>query len=281
MAISGTYDYNLTANEIIQMALQHIGATGEDETPTPAQFASGRKWLNVITKRWRSNGLFIWSTDWITIPLVASTIVLGTDGNDYQCIKNVIAAAENRPITGGQYSSFYKPLTTNVGIPWVSGASHTSIANLTLQTNIIDVKEGRLRDIANQTTIPLSKYSEHDYFIESNPQSGGQPSKFYFNRKPVSEIFLSPYPDNATSYVLEFLVDKYQENFDSGGNNPFFSSEWLDALILWLALKFAFQNGVVGDRYIALKADAKEAYEDAKALDHQTGGFFVAPELRR
>ena len=119
MATSGSFDFDLKTNEIIELSLRRAGDLSDGENPTAAQILIGRKHLNAMTKAWRAEGIYLWTIDWITISMVASSIVLGDDGFDYECIRNHISALDNRPISGAKHPSFWKKLATNTGATWV------------------------------------------------------------------------------------------------------------------------------------------------------------------
>ncbi len=55
-----------------------------------------------------------------------ASVVLGTDGNDYKCILAHSATTDNKPITGGDYATYWKVLTTSAGTAWVVDSSYLS-----------------------------------------------------------------------------------------------------------------------------------------------------------
>ena len=97
MAISGSSDFNLITNEIIELAYKSINALRDGDTLTGGQYSTGRKLLNMIQK---NLGLLLWNQEIITVNLTASSIVLGSDGVDYECIRNHTASTSNKPVTG-------------------------------------------------------------------------------------------------------------------------------------------------------------------------------------
>ena len=69
MAVSGTYNFNLDIDEVIQEATEMIG--GEDTLGhTPA---SARRSINLMLKDWQNRGILLWSTSTTTVTVVAST----------------------------------------------------------------------------------------------------------------------------------------------------------------------------------------------------------------
>lgn len=99
MALSASYDFNLTRNEIITEALRDIGVIDEgNSTPTADQLAVGVKRLNMIVKNLQVRGIFLWTEVIVATDMVASTatytldskyigvrdlVIRQSSGNDY------------------------------------------------------------------------------------------------------------------------------------------------------------------------------------------------------
>ena len=69
MAISGTYDFNLDIDEVIQEAMEMIG--GEDTLGHEP--ASARRSINLMLKDWQNRGVLLWSTSVSSVTVAAST----------------------------------------------------------------------------------------------------------------------------------------------------------------------------------------------------------------
>tara|TARA_R110002020_G_scaffold386846_1_gene597601 strand:+ start:288 stop:965 length:678 start_codon:yes stop_codon:yes gene_type:complete len=69
MAISGTYNFNLDIDEVIQEAMEMIG--GEDTLGHEP--ASARRSINLMLKDWQNRGILLWSTSTTAVTVVAST----------------------------------------------------------------------------------------------------------------------------------------------------------------------------------------------------------------
>ena len=54
-----------------------------------------------------------------------SNVVIGTDGNNYYCKADHLAANDNKPITGANYA-LYWTLTGVPGVAWVIGTNYTA-----------------------------------------------------------------------------------------------------------------------------------------------------------
>ena len=94
MAVSGTYDFNLDIDEVIQEATEMIG--GEDTLGHEP--ASARRSINLMLKDWQNRGVLLWSTSVSSVTVVANTsnyslssstidaleVVLNRDSTDIQ-----------------------------------------------------------------------------------------------------------------------------------------------------------------------------------------------------
>jgi hypothetical protein len=94
MAVSGTYNFNLDIDEVIQEAMEMIG--GEDTLGHEP--ASARRSINILLKDWQNRGILLWSTGVSSLTVTASTtaydlssttidaleVVLNRDSTDLQ-----------------------------------------------------------------------------------------------------------------------------------------------------------------------------------------------------
>ena len=68
MAVSGTYNFNLDIDEVIQEATEMIG--GEDTLGHEP--ASARRSINLMLKDWQNRGILLWTTSTTTVTLATS-----------------------------------------------------------------------------------------------------------------------------------------------------------------------------------------------------------------
>lgn len=279
MSTSGSFDFNLTTNEIVELSNKMVNALPEGQVLSNEQYSTGKKMLNMMVKSWRSKNIFLWQTDLIAVPLVASSVVLGTDGVDYECVKRHLSETGNAPTTGSSYGSFWKKLATNSGSSWAAGTNYTTICNPTLNTNITDIGEGFLRVLSSETNTQLSKITQSEFLKRFDSNNTGQPIQYWFKREETPSVFLHPYPDSSTNYILEFSAYRFPEDMDTGADNPDFLQEWLEALTFGLAERLAPQNGIFGNDLRDIQKMASRALEDARSIDHETGSIFISPTI--
>lgn len=73
MAISGSTDFSVTRDQLIEGALRICGVTAPGETPTTAMYNGASEALNMIAKAWQSDGMPLWAISEYTITLTADT----------------------------------------------------------------------------------------------------------------------------------------------------------------------------------------------------------------
>lgn len=92
MALSGSYDWKLNANEIVTQALLNINAIAVEETPTNDEMIDGRRSLNGMMKAWQAEGIGLWLNKEIILFIQADDIdySLGPSGDNCALVSNSI-----------------------------------------------------------------------------------------------------------------------------------------------------------------------------------------------
>ena len=68
MAVSGTYNFNLDIDEVIQEAMEMIGG----EETLGHEPASARRSINLMLNDWQNRGILLWNTDTTTVTVASS-----------------------------------------------------------------------------------------------------------------------------------------------------------------------------------------------------------------
>ena len=94
MAVSGTYDFNLDIDQVIQEAMEMIGG----EETLGHEPASARRSINLMLKDWQNRGVLLWTTETTAVTVTSSVgayslssstidaleVVLNRDSTDIQ-----------------------------------------------------------------------------------------------------------------------------------------------------------------------------------------------------
>ena len=86
MAVSGTYNFNLDIDEVIQEATEMIGG----ESTLGNEPASARRSINLMLKDWQNRGVMLWSTSVSSLTVTASTATYSLDGSTVDALEVVI-----------------------------------------------------------------------------------------------------------------------------------------------------------------------------------------------
>jgi len=86
MAVSGTYDFNLDIDEVIQEASEMIG--GEDTLGHEP--ASARRSINLMLKDWQNRGVLLWSTSVSSVTVSASTATYSLSSSTIDALEVVL-----------------------------------------------------------------------------------------------------------------------------------------------------------------------------------------------
>jgi len=86
MAVSGTYDFNLDIDEVIQEATEMIG--GEDTLGHEP--ASARRSINLMLKDWQNRGVLLWSTSVSSVTVSASVTAYSLNSSTVDALEVVL-----------------------------------------------------------------------------------------------------------------------------------------------------------------------------------------------
>jgi len=251
MAKSGSFDYNVTRNEIIFRALRIIGALSEGISATSAQVSNGADALNSLVKQLQTEGIRLWTYDWQTYNLSASSAVDGTDGNQYRCIRSHTSDSTNKPVTGADYSTYWikdSGLTTST---WATATSYNSINDIAIGSSYIGIDRAFLRDPSDGSSesshddTELDIISFADWFSLPNKNTNGDPTAIAFDNQLTGTLYLYPEPYQAdTDMVIHARVVKLHDDFDASGDTPDFPVRWAECLTFGLAHRLSYEYGI-------------------------------------
>ena len=75
MAVSGVFSFDPSRTSIIEAALKRIGVLEPGQSASSDQLVDGSFWLNVLVKQMQNNGTRLWTEEWETQTLTASSEV--------------------------------------------------------------------------------------------------------------------------------------------------------------------------------------------------------------
>lgn len=126
MATSGSSNFSLTRNDIIQEALELLGILATEETPAAADVVTADRSLNMMIKGWMAKGINLWrqTEGSLTATAGQASFTMGT-GGDYATARPLRISSARLSVGGietplmemSRQEYFDLPLKTSAGRP--------------------------------------------------------------------------------------------------------------------------------------------------------------------
>lgn len=311
MTTSGSFNFNLTRNEIITQALRDIGILGDGENATGDQITDGALRLNLMIKAWRNRG--------ISLPLYQELVVfldeaknsylIGATGDRTAALSDfvktelsAIAAIGASTITVDSISGIASGDVIGIvqndnTIHWttVNGAPSGSTITLTAVTTVaaaidshvytytsiaqrpLAIQGARLR-VNDGNEVPLRVATRQEYFGYTNKTSSSQITAVYYDPQLNNGVLYTYPTSNTVNDIILLTAQRQVADYDASSDTSDFPVEWLDAIIKNLSKAMLTKYGVDTDTATQVRLDAKEALEDAEDFD-QEASFSFAPAM--
>lgn len=265
MATSGVTTWTLNELEVYTEALEMLGVLEEGETPSPEQVTSARRTANIILKAWQVGHIYLHTREWVQKTFTASSEVTGTDGSIYTCILSHTATADNCPVTGANYTTYWSQ-KGDTGGTWTLGTAYASIGDFTPDADTFRIEKAFIRDAGTDTPVWIKRMA--DYMDLSDKDATGKPYMMVYDKQLSPRCYLHYQPD-LTSYVLHYLKVRRIEDFTANTINSDLPIEGLHALTLAIAYKLSFKYGKPLNERLLLKEDLKAAMRSLKDSDDE------------
>ena len=271
MATSGSVDFSVTRDEIINEAAELVGVKDFEESLTAAQVTSCSRTLNMMIKNWQAKGLMMWKTKNLYVFMSAGKTYydLGPSG-DHATLSytktEIATAASSGDLSIDVDSVTGITDTYNIGIElndgtlqWTTvngapvGTAVTITAALTddvaVDNNVfvyqtkaqrpLFITDARLYRDAGQSELPVKIDSRNQYnSLSLKTTTGAMNQCFYDPQTTNGKLWVYPTADSVKDY-LRLTARMPVEDFDASGNNPDFPQEWFLALSRSLAILIA------------------------------------------
>lgn len=275
MASSGSVNFTVTRNEIINEAALEIGVKKLSQAIGGGLQLHIERSLNLMVKQWQGTadfapGLKVWSRRRATVFLQSNQhqYALGPTGDNATesfVATNLTASAATSAtsltvdsITGIASADIIGIVLTDGTIHWdvVNGAPTGSTvvittglasgadslakvyAYTTKMRRPIEILTQSLRNSDNEDT-PMGSMDLYEFEALTAKTSDGTPtSAFYEAQRTNGQLYLNAEPDDVTKQIrIVYLSDI--EDFDNADDNPDYPVEWFRALKFNLAVEIA------------------------------------------
>lgn len=287
-----------TRNDIINFALEQIGAKAPGEEASAADVQTAAQMLDYMVKQWQSSGAHLWSKEQVTLFLDPSTVryTLGASAVSHATVDPIettmnTAAVETATVLD-VVSETGMTIGDNLGVirednSVLFWSTIASLAPLTIADPLpSDVAAGATvytytDKAAKPLKVPASRRSINgqdiqmvtsgyeDYQNLPNKLTTGTPTQYtYQPRKSDGYLYIWPAPVNSL-VSLKFTSNRPLDVFDTSESAPDFPNEWLEAIMWNLAYKISpafgkpiseiVQNNAFGTYEAALSWDSGDA----------------------
>ena len=311
MAISGSFDLNSTATELINEALERIGRRDLMQT-TPAEVSETcKRTFNYMIKHWQTRDVGLWlledvalflesggtsydiwgSGDHATTSFVKTEVSTAASSGDSTIDVDSITGISSGDNIGVELDDGTLQWTTVNGAP--AGSTITLTASLTDDVSVdahvytyttkaqkpLEILEARLY-LSSDTEYPISIIPREIYKNLSDKDSTGKCVELYPDaRIDRMTVYTWPACDDVKDYI-KLSVKRRIDDIDDISDNVAFPAEWLltlsTNLARWLLTKFS----VPAEKAALVKMDADETFRDLMMFDREGTSFTVEPVNR-
>lgn len=245
MATSGSRNYVITRDNIIEFALRTIGVLGLGDSATTAMKSEAADALNIMVLSWQNDGVFLW-TQADDVQIYTAATANYTLDSDILEVKNVfwrhdgidmplkaLTREEYKNIadkdTAGTPTSYLidYQLAAPVLYTWPVYAYTTSLVTGTDANTYL----AKLDHTSASATYPITGASYATYWESSTETTGG------------AWVTATAYYSGHVRYTKVYRL----QDFDSASDNPDFPVRWYKALVYGLAVELAPQWGKIGE----------------------------------
>lgn len=248
MALSGSYDWTLTRDEIISAALRKTNAIGTGEYVHANLLTECVVNLNSVIKALQADGMPVWYVDMLTVTPNAGTSQYAV-GEDLIAGVGQVAAPAPLKVLGGWRREY-------------TGSDYTDIE--------------------------LKQVSWQDYLRLPSKTTTGTPTHFCYQEPyPVDGtsaayglIYLWPTPSATWANGANQIIFNFQlpfDDMDSATDNLAFPSYWMQAVIWALADERAFEDGMPMADRAQLHKRAQEERAIALGFTTEEGSVTFVP----
>ena len=309
MATSGSVDFTVTRDNLINLAYQHIGVVGEGEDATSDQITEAALLLNMLVKARHTDGMPLWALKrGFILPLtgvssmtvgsshavttyVTTTLTADSAASDTTLTVDSITGITASDVIGVELDSGVMFWTTVSGSP--SGSTVTLAAGVTtaassgnrIYTYATSTRITRPLKILSANTLtpaddisgPVEVITNERYYALTNRTEATGVVQLYYDPQLTGVFYFWPRFTGGDE-IVEITYHRPYEDFDATGDNPDFPQHWYLALMLELAWILSAKSSVPPEERASLFKEAQFYIELARQADYATGSIYLGPE---
>lgn len=317
MASSGSYDFTVTRDNLITLALQHIGVLGIGITPSANTVTEAALLLNLIVKLRAADGMPAWALRRGMILPFSGASSINTDSHVVTAYDTTTLSADSAAsdttltvtsITGFSNGDQIGIELDSGNIDWTTINGAPSGTTITITTGVttaassgnriygytassqrvqkpLRIVEANIYKPADATSYPIEVVSREEFYTMGDRDTEGTPNKIYYTPEPSSltaldtngVIWVWPRFENGDS-IIEFTYQRPFQDFDAAGDNPDFPQAFHLPLMLELAAMLGPKFGVPVEERERLFMEAKMYRDEALSTIYEEGSFYFQPD---
>jgi len=166
----------------------------------------------------------------------------------------------------------------------LTGAAAIANTVFTFSTLIdrpLRIHDTRRTRISDTSEIDLNKWSQQQYFAQTNKQSTGTPTNFYYDPKLDNGRIYIWQTASSVNQLVKFTFESPIQDFDVATNNPDFPIEWSDALVWNLAARIGHEYNTPLQKMQLIIARATQLKDDMLGWDEELTSLNIQPSRSR
>jgi len=308
MGYSGSKDFTMARDEIINSALRQLGKERSFKTGLTPIKNQAAEALNALIKAWQAEGIGLW--------MITEGVLFLQDGKQYYNI----GPSGDRSATDFVKTELREDADTSdlvimvdettgidasdvVGIElddgtiqWTECDIAPSLSDITVKAKLtgdasennhiytypsliykpIEIFEARIISDGQERT--LTSYSRDDYMALTDKATTGPAVVYYIDYQLVNiRMYLWPVCDNVNDYI-KFTARIPVDDFDSATDNAQFPTEWLRALKFNLAYDLCLEYDTPPEKMSMIKIKAEESKRALAYNDKENVSVFFEME---
>jgi hypothetical protein len=240
MAVSGTTTFTVTRDQIIESSLRSLAVLEEGAQPSATSLENASFSLNLILKKWQSEGIKLWTVVEYTIPLVASQT------------SYTIGPSSTYDFNADKPLRIIQSFLRNISVSPPVDLPMTLISEQ--EYNILGSKQSQ----GNVNSVFYKSWRDYGEI----------------------KVFLTPNSSTATNYQLHLTVQRPIMDITQPNQNFDFPSEWFLALKWALAAELAsdYEKPLTDKTYYEQKAGMLK--QELMDWDIEWASTFFQPDVR-
>lgn len=317
MAVSSSYDFSRTRDQLCARALRICGIIKSGETPGSQVLTDVAEALNAMVKRWQKKpSLKVWLvTEAVLFPQAEqSKYALSSSSSDHATetyYQTTLSAAEaSGQTTLSVTSTTNMTVSDYIGIVMDDGTLHWSTVSSKTSTTVtiadatdddaasgnavfnyttklvrpLKIVDARRHNIASATETPISDtqgglMARLDYFaLPNKAQTGTINRAFYDPQRDTGYLYLWQPPSSVTDLV-KMTVHRPIMDFDSASDNPDLPQEWYDPIAWNLAAEIMVEFDVPAERQQTIVMSAASYLDDVAGDDREGESIYMQADI--